>query len=220
MKAHIKAIFLFSLVLLFVGFASADPLTIGLPADTASGNCFPFGCGPGDRYQQVYSSSEFPTSLSIGMIEFFHTVTPGGNLNSGTYTFYFSTTTTSVDGLDTTVFDNNLGPDNQLFGVFVLTGGAAPSVLPFSGTSFSYDPTLGNLLLDIQISGISSGNSYFDARNGTAGGVFSRAHNFGSGFSGYGLVTRFSSGTSVPEPSTLLLLGLGLAGVGLLHKRF
>jgi hypothetical protein len=35
--------------------------------------------------------------------------------------------------------------------------------------------------------------------------------------SGYGLVTGFS--TSVPEPSTFLLLGAGLAGDGLLRRR-
>jgi hypothetical protein len=41
----------------FCGRATAEPIIIGRPSETA--NCFPFGCagqfGPSTRYQQIYS---------------------------------------------------------------------------------------------------------------------------------------------------------------------
>ena len=197
-------------------FAWADPITIGEPV--TSQNCIPLGgCYGGSNYQQIYSSSAFPTALSIGTIDFFQTRMVGGTLSSGTFAFYLSSTSTAVTGLDLSSFDNNLGSDNQLFGVFTLTGGPAPSVLSFSGTPFSYDPTLGNLLLDIRVTGYSGSlnPSYYDASHNPS---YSRMWEIGAGSVGYGLVTRYST-TSVPEPSTLLLLSGGLGLVAVLRKR-
>ena len=197
---------------------SLPAVTIGLPASDP--NCFPFGgCGEGTRYQQVYSASEFSGAITIGIINFF-SVEPTGSLPSGTFSFSLSTSANPVDALDTVLFDNNVGSDNQLFGVFDLTGQATPSILKFAGTPFVYDPTLGDLLLDMHISGISGGGASFLARNDDAGGLFSRVHDFGGGFTGTGLVTEFlppevPSGddkgpTPIPEPHTLLLVGGGL----------
>lgn len=204
-----------ALLLTLVGIMAASStnatvLIIGAPGDANSGNCYPFGCSGGSEYQQVYASSNFTGLITINDIEFYMNNSPGGNLNSGTYTFSLSTTTVAVDNLDTTNFANNVGSDNALFGTYTL-GGAAPSLLVFNGTSFTYNPANGNLLLDIQANITQEGGSFYDARNGDASGLFSRAHDFGSGFAGYGLVTGFS--TTIPEPTTLALLGLGLAGM-------
>ena len=81
--------------------------------------------------------------------------------------------------------------------------------LTVAGTPFVYDPAGGNLLLDIRSSISASGRAFFDARIGDADGLFSRAHNFGSGFTGYGLVTQFNTST-VPEPGSIALVGTGL----------
>ena len=58
---------------------------------------------------------------------------------------------------------------------------------------FKYDPSTGlNLLINMTASGLVAANSYFDARNGDAHGLLSRAFTpggGGTGFSGWGLVT-------------------------------
>jgi len=206
--------------------AIADPIVVGRPGD--GGNCFPFGCGrlfgntepPATRYQQIYDSNNFSGPVAIREIEFYRgelSQAPGV-LNTGTYNFYLSTTTRSVGGLETMNFDSNVGPDRALFATFVFNDGLAPDVLSFTGVPFLYDPRAGNLLLDIVIPGGArhGGQSaaYYDARNGSAGALFSRAHDFGGGFAGYGLVTGFNGPGGpppVPEPASILLVGGGLA---------
>lgn len=205
-----------------LALAAVSPLEAQLIGDPLSGrNTFPFGAtvgGSGTRYQQVYASSNFAGPLAISSISFVEG-RAGGTLTSALFEFYLSTTSRAVDGLSTD-FDSNLGADTQLFGSFLLAG-AAPSRLTFSGTGFAYDPSAGNLLLDIRLSDITSrGNASYGARNRDADGLFSRMHDFGAGFEGIGLLTEFEGSRVVvtPEPSPLAPLALGLAGLGLFAR--
>jgi len=192
----------------------ATGIVIGAPG--TGGNCFPFGCSTGgDRYQQVYAASDFAGPMSINDITFYDSMYPG-NLSSGTFSLYLSTTSAAVNGLSATM-DDNLGANNALFGTLVGGIVANPS-FTITGTSFAYDPGMGNLLLEIRSTGQSGGSIFLDARNGDAGGLFSRMHNYGGAFAEYGLVTGFNVG-AVPEPGTVALMLCGLAVTGIAARR-
>ncbi len=201
-----------TLVLVALGAVAPANAQVVVPdVPPVTGNCFPFGCDfGGDRYQQIYSATAFSSAFSISEISF--SLSSGGPLNSGTFDIYLSTTSVAVGALSDADFDSNRGADNTLFGSFVL-GGAAPAILSFGGL-FNYDPSMGNLLMDIQVTGLVPGNSFFDRADG--GGIVSRA--WGTGNSGQtsdiGLITTFNGSlVAVPEPGSLLLVAVGLIAI-------
>jgi hypothetical protein len=206
------------LIVSAVSPAWADSVLIGTPPDV-TGNCAPFGCAPpttgSSRYQQVYSALAFPGALLINEVQFYLTVDPGGYFNSGIYQFFLSTTQKGVNELDSD-FDANRGADNALFAVVPFHGTAAVS-FSVPGLPFPYDPANGNLLLDIVIQGRAThvgDEAFFDARNGTSGGVFSRNQNFVAVQRNYGLVTGFvDAAAPVPEPASMFLVASGVLGV-------
>jgi len=204
-----------------------DSVTVGEPALRRTGNCDPFGCPEFfglSAFVQVYAGAAFRGPLMIDDIAFFDTVVQNGGLPAGgDYSVYLSYTSLSPGGIDLNGFPGAGGKKPFYSGELPSLSG---SVLDISGTPFYYDPSDGNLLLTVIVSGASDAANrlYLDQAAGTNyttsaysslidGKVVTGGNNFG------GLVTGFNytPASSAPEPGTLFLM---LAGVGLIGCRF
>jgi hypothetical protein len=188
-------------------WVDAPPTTIGeVAANTNVGNTVPFGsnsvAGPSyaaTTYQQVYAGSLFGSSqVRLTSIQFFPT--PANTANQplpANYTISLSTTAKAVNGLDTVNLAGNLGANQQ-----VVFSGALGSGTIVNGlfqiafaTPFFFTPSGGNLLLQILRSnptgtfGVGLLNHF--PGDGFPTGQSSRAHDWGTGYAGFFLVTRF-----------------------------
>ena len=208
-KALLSAVFLLASL-----SAQAEVVTVG-QHNTA--NCYPFSCfasQSGTVFQQVYSSTKFSGAGTINSLSFFRDYS--GMMDSATYTLRLSTTTQNLGFLDLGTPSNNLGADVSTFGTFTI-GGQMPEVLTFAGMPFHYNPAEGNLLLEVLVSNLIQGygqSSYFQADSTM--NAMSRLWVHGNpSQGGNGLVTAFdiTPGGTVPEPGSMLLVGLGLAGL-------
>jgi hypothetical protein len=220
-------------VLLALAIPAAADVTLGLPASTNSNNCYPFGCAYSGEYQQVYNHSQFPGTITITNLEFFNTVLnlDATAMNSGNWAISLSTTSADWNTLSTN-FSSNIGTNNTLvFSGNLSQPWAFEDTLDITlSTPFTYDPSNGNLLMDVVATGTTdlggiipfdvNGDNTYMSRAFNTGGVPSGSVDVTGG---YGLVTKFSTGstpTPAPEPTTMLLLGLGLVGLAGVRRKF
>jgi|SwirhisoilCB2_FD_contig_91_3514916_length_1170_multi_5_in_0_out_0_2 hypothetical protein len=206
--------------LALAGPVRAQTVTIGTQS---ASNCIPFGC-PGDpfnvsRYQQVFSAAAFGVSspIDIMSLTFFNSFNPAfGQFGNATFSIFFSTTSAAVNGLSTDLASNVGTPDSP-FATLVGSGGLTGPQFTINGSPYFYDPTGGNLLMDVFISSVGQNGALAFLDADASGTVTSRAYQTnGIGtVSSIGLVTEFgyASVTATPEPTTLILMATGMLGI-------
>lgn len=196
------------------------------------------------RYQQVYGAAAFLNQgvsgpVAINSLTFFAAseicffvdcfaiAERDRSIAAGNYTIRLSTTRAGVDGLAAT-FDTNWGADVQTF----FDGDFAGNSLTFMGSTFLYDPSMGNLLLDIMVNSQTANFGYLlrdmeslaqfnggqrDQLSSRIGTNITSATTTGVPWTrsgGYKTEFGYSEALTVPEPTTWVLLSLGLLAMG------
>ena len=203
--------------------AEAQTVTFGDSNPSTINDCTP-GCTP--ILQTVYRGSRFGSSpVQIDSISFY--LMSLATLTD-TYTFTLSTSRNGVGSLSS-VFANNVGADAQTFWSGTPTAGSTGAWVTFSGTPFVYDPTLGDLLLEIDHpgdTGTSSSDRFYSAYGSDHGAQ--RAYRFGGDYldgTSHSIDTVFGvsapPASGVPEPASWAMMvgGFGLVGGALRGRR-
>jgi hypothetical protein len=240
-KSRTAVLILAIFALLSGGVASAVDVVVPNSLENVEGNggdAFPFYIGNNSaRYQQVFDASQFAAFSEPNLITqiAFRPDAVFGRAFSPTLAqvqIDLSTTSAEPDALSPT-FAENVGTDNT-----VVFSGLLPLLSAFTGPAqgpkdfdiiiplhnpFLYDPAAGNLLLDLK--NFSGGLITVPDAELTLEDSISRVYSYGADYpfgtaDTTGLVVQFTAiPASVPEPSAMLLMGLGLAGTAFIRKR-
>ncbi len=233
---HTMVVFVATCGALGSELAHASLIVVPNALTTVEGNSnlsFP-GTNPG-RLRQVYAASEFaslPEPVFVTQIAY----RPDGIFGESfsrtiaDIQINLSTTSAAPDGLSAT-YDANVGADDTVVFHGPLTISSSNTgppqgpkdfdILIGLQTPFFYDPRAGNLLLDYREFIVDGFPLRFLDTQDMIGDSISEVSGFGftTGFTHTdGFVTRFQfEASAIPEPATLWLLGLGLAGL-LCHR--
>jgi hypothetical protein len=235
---------MFKALVLGLGFAvsasqlNAATITIGTPHSS-----FPIPFTPAaityppapERHQQIWDAHIFAGlgRIEIQRVSFLLATDRPRQHEGGMAQYDFSLSTSARDLFDLVSseepfeYDANLGSDNALFGSIRYNNEIVTEAPSVTG-SFIYDPSAGDLLLDIAVSEdpnvFSAGISVAADFLGGSGTAFSVA---GSQFERYGPVVTFEyepisedeTLTPVPLPASFGFLLAGLGCLGLASRR-
>ena len=220
------------LLLASVKRASGAPIVVG--TDTGPSSAVPFGFidfsginDANDIFQQLYTAASFGTDpVLITALTFFtdQTTAHKGLMAYTDQEVYLSTSATSV-GSPADNFAGNRGADFTLVysGTRVIGFEGFPidpcatctaTVLTFAITPFLYDPSQGDLLLEVRQQGVTYSADHLYFRAGVSPNVSSLEvggllENEVIVNPRYGLLTEFEV-RAVPEPATLMMVAAGL----------
>ena len=205
--------------------SAANALVIGSPD---AGNCYPFMCndsgsnlGQSFHYQQIYDGALFGGAVQFDTITFFADNGASGTVLNGNYVISFSSTT---DAIGSGYPVSNVANTASFYTGNL--GGAVGASFSVTGANYVFNPSNGNLLMDIIVTNQDyvsngSGNSYNKADY--TGVQTSRAVDAVTGvYSGAGgLVTEFNTSPAVPEPASwaLMIAGFGMMGAAMRRRR-
>ncbi len=228
MKAVFRLVSTLMIATVAIAPAAFAQVQVGTP-NTVQPNSFPFGSGVGfTTFQQVYSASLFSGPIDIAAISLYNT-RGTGNFQVGTFNLFLSTTTVASTAVTNNPAANRTGPLQAFTSVTYAANTPAPTITTFEGTAFSYNPMSGNLLFEVQFTpvGFNTNPAFFD-RVQTAdpartmvGTASTSSPFFGTrGSPNSGFVTTFTAAAApVPEPTTWMLLVLGLSGLAIMSVR-
>jgi hypothetical protein len=211
-RSKLCVLFVASALVAVASPAVAQQVTVGT---NSVANGFPFTVPYSGIYQQVYGASSFSGPISINTVSFFPQEGQVLAPNSNSYTLSFYLTNSAVDALSTDPAANETTLLSN-FGTFV-----PGNSYTFTGNAFTYDPTLGNLLMLVSTNSSASSGG-LQASFSTTDTISRLFELNGTGpltTDSEGLVTQFSLTSAMPEPGTWAMMLIGFGAVGFTMRR-